>query len=328
MKNTKGFSLLEVLIAVVLLALSALFLAKLSGIAQKGTSQSQERQFASRLAEGIMEDLRQNARDKTAPAAGMVINGVTLEAGAAPVTFTGSLNGQTAAYTVNIIFPSPMPSWSTNNSQIRTQVEVYWQRSDAKDANDKEKVLLVSTIQVPVVPPSLATAPPLPGGLETICGVNWNNSKCYVQGTYRRHGDDLYMCKAVGGCPKDNANNPPARPDKWMLYDACPDGSHGGGGGNETAGTIDCALVSDAVPPTGTPTGTPTGMPTGTPTGTPTSAPTSTPVTPAEWTNRKYLNGDKVTFGGFTYECKKATCGPYADANWNPSVVHSEWSKL
>lgn len=289
MKKTLGFSLIEILVAVVLLAIAALFLAKLSGINQQGTTQANERQVATRLAEGVMEQLRENARSKTAPTAGMIINEgssneLTFVAGTNPVKFTASSTGKTTEYTINILYAGT-PSWSTDNNLIKTQVEVLWvsaaskpDLTDATGIKGREKVVLVSNIAVPPTGVGLAApAPTPPGGLATICGVNWNNSKCYAQGTYRRHGNDLYFCKAVGGCMKDAHNNPPAKPDEWVKYETCPADSHGGGGGQETDGVISCDAIPTAVP-TGTPTGTPTTAPTTAPTGTPTAAPSAAPT--------------------------------------------------
>ncbi|WP_373975766.1 prepilin-type N-terminal cleavage/methylation domain-containing protein [Chitinibacter sp. SCUT-21] len=207
MKKNLGFSLLEILITVIILAVTALFLAKLNGITNKGTTHANERQVATRTAEGIMESLRQQARSRAPLSSTPILNGVTFTRGAgANPLYTGSFNGQTSSYTAKLSF-NPSPNWTTDNSTFSAQVQISWKDRTNQDQN----VVLVSSIYLAPLAGNDVAAPAMPSSQ-----CRWSGNKDYLQGRYiiqegagglnnsppARGKSHIYYCTAESGCPK------------------------------------------------------------------------------------------------------------------------------
>ncbi|WP_162143313.1 prepilin-type N-terminal cleavage/methylation domain-containing protein [Chitinilyticum aquatile] len=212
-KPYSGFSLIEILVAVVLLGLIALFLARFSAIMHRNTAAAQDRQEATALANGIMDQIRTYARLRQEPPA--KLNNVALTESNAGAKATGSVQGQRTNYVLTIQYADKnnnlaKPTWNSASPTLRFKAQVMLEWADAE--GKMQYVLLAQDVYQPKQSEKLAD--PLPNdACDTV--ANWEDTKCYKQGSYRRHSDKLWICRSETGCPDKAVNSPEKKPLLW-----------------------------------------------------------------------------------------------------------------
>ncbi|QZA76446.1 prepilin-type N-terminal cleavage/methylation domain-containing protein [Deefgea tanakiae] len=220
MNKHSGFSLIEILISVILLGVTALGLAKFNAIQTLGTTVAKDQQYATRLAEGLLEEVKQSARIRQAPVS--PLNGVALST-VSGTEFTGSKSNSTSTFNVNVKY-SVAPDWiddaATTDDTIafKAQVHVNWVSADGKTQN----VVLVNDINY--VKSADTAAPAMP---SSVC--RWDNAQAlYPQGSWTIKGTEVFFCYKAGGCAKGAHNHPNAKPDEWKAMTGNPTPAQGG----------------------------------------------------------------------------------------------------
>lgn len=213
MKMHKGFSLLEILIAMIILSISALGLAKLNGVMTKSVMNATERNEAKTIAEGMFESLRQDAREKKTYGLNPIsLNGLSLTRQNNLYYKVDDIPGKSSTYDIELRFAaSPVSEWGTANKSgaLQTQIWVYW--TDA--IGQQQHVILNGNIAYPKI---ATTSLPRPNKL-----CQWSqNHPVYLQGTWIRHGGNggnkaVFFCYKPNGCAKGAHNTPEAKPEEW-----------------------------------------------------------------------------------------------------------------
>ncbi|BCL75534.1 hypothetical protein JHS3_12700 [Jeongeupia sp. HS-3] len=211
MKTLKGFSLIEILVSVVILAVTALALSRFNAVQQQNAMAAHERLEATRLAERMMEGVLNYARTRSDPdSAGMDFSGITLVRNSATAFDNTSIAGQTSTYNVAVRFDSA-PDWvddaatSDDTLAFKTQVNVTW-----ADSVGASQVVTIS--QDIYTPKQEKLAPPLPATCPAETSTFPVTAYSYYtigSGTTAK----LYYCKSATGC----TGTPAAQAAQWTL---------------------------------------------------------------------------------------------------------------
>ncbi|WP_158380816.1 type IV pilus modification PilV family protein [Chitinilyticum litopenaei] len=230
MKKMQGFSLIEILVTVLILSIVAVALARYSAVSSQGINNAAERNDAKKIAESIMDAIRQRLYSKSPldndPAlANIDLAGITINSS----TYKGSVIGKTNTFNVEVKFGGTVDAWTgTNAGNTPTQVWIFW----TNQLNQQQNVVLNSTIYYPA---SLSDSDrPAPSRPNQIC--KWDNSPAtYPQGTWiveeGNNGgrgpagsgfEHVYYCGKSAGCPKDSSNQPSQRAEVWTYAGKLP----------------------------------------------------------------------------------------------------------
>ncbi|MEW6352825.1 MAG: prepilin-type N-terminal cleavage/methylation domain-containing protein [Pseudomonadota bacterium] len=145
----RGFSLIEVLITVAVLATGLAAMARFQGVVLQGSSLARERSEAVALAEQKIEQLR-NYRQlqtitNTVSATGVIDFSDIQDANACPTSGRSeTINTATAVYT-RTCYSAP-PTVSSSYSYITITVQVSWSRPGASGNSDAANVILTTVI--------------------------------------------------------------------------------------------------------------------------------------------------------------------------------------
>jgi prepilin-type N-terminal cleavage/methylation domain-containing protein len=233
MQKQYGFSLIEILVSVMILAISALSLAKLNAISQGAAAAGSERQYANRLAEGVIEELRQYARNRKNPTSvsTITLNSISLT-NTSGVYKNDAVVGKTTNYSVKVRTSVTATDWTANNKLIPTQVEVSWVDKN----NQSQFIVLKTSIHQTQLAENLA--PTIP---SCTTARKWNSAggaNCkHKQGSYTIHtvpreGQYIFYCPKAGGCGDvPNPNGTPGTSEWVPVVKSCSN-SDGVGGSN------------------------------------------------------------------------------------------------
>ena len=182
-KYTTGFSLIEMLIAVIILGMSALFLAKLNGIMLKSSTSASDRQYATQLATGALDDLRQVVRSPKLRTLPDTLNGIDFSA------VNPQASSNTAAFTITRNFAkSTAPTTAIaetavnlndDNQSFRTQINIEWIGADGSAQN----VVLVTSIRPESAPAWVSGVNYVAGTSPDIVKINGRTFKALQDNT-------------------------------------------------------------------------------------------------------------------------------------------------
>ncbi|XZG71534.1 type IV pilus modification PilV family protein [Chitinibacteraceae bacterium HSL-7] len=208
-----GFSLIEILICVVILAVTALALTRFNAVQQQGAVAARERLEATRIAEQLVEGVLAHARTRTLLAsAGTVDLGGRALTATDGKTYDATIASTTTSYTVALRF-SVVPDWiddAVDTDDIlafKTQVNVSWTDSsgDAQVVTVSQDVYMpkndaLASAMPAACPPETTTFPVTPDNYYTIGSGN---------------AAKLYYCKQSTGCTGSPVDA--AFVDQWTL---------------------------------------------------------------------------------------------------------------
>ncbi|QKJ65378.1 prepilin-type N-terminal cleavage/methylation domain-containing protein [Deefgea piscis] len=172
--NQHGFSLIEVMIAVIILGLSALFLAKLNAVLLQGTSGAADRQVAIRLAEGVADNLRQIVRNpqlRSLPTSyAGVPGGTPISFGNCdpntPATKCAIFTNKTTTFTIRRSLLPAAPNLHSSSTPFDAQIDVSWQGSNGQMQN----IVTMTSIRPEPAPPWLVATPYVINDLVSFSG--------------------------------------------------------------------------------------------------------------------------------------------------------------
>ncbi|WP_157670993.1 type II secretion system protein [Chitinibacter sp. GC72] len=208
--NQSGFSLIEVLVCMLIIAFSAAALAKLNLFTSQGAMLASSRTKATSLAQSAIEKARADA------AMGIPvkedISGTTVAAATGDansyktklkICYSKTNENTGGATNMNVdpgatnhendtLVQPPEPDCDLADSKRNTLSWVQTTTEWTSSKGETERVVLVSAI------PNLIKA--------TSCTTNWDNSKGYSWGTVVTHGTGRYfVCNKTSSCPKENS---------------------------------------------------------------------------------------------------------------------------
>ncbi|NQZ52871.1 MAG: prepilin-type N-terminal cleavage/methylation domain-containing protein [Piscirickettsiaceae bacterium] len=148
--KSKGFSLIEVMIALVVLAIGILGISKLQGTLIRNSSDAHQRTVAVSIAQQKIDDLRSYSKLNSDLSWAAALAEVSPETEMAYEHITGNTNLETYTETGGLILPTSSRIVGTTSYSLNWTVENYWY----EDADGNDATLLTHTSTIPTPAPA------------------------------------------------------------------------------------------------------------------------------------------------------------------------------